>query len=87
MAVYDHSEISFFQSLKDVVMASNFLVLSAVLIFGDIWQMALAYSGAAWRANKTYSFKHNCQTAGVDENKTVCRPRNIKVNKHHNTTF
>jgi len=51
-----------------------FLVLSAVLIFGDIWQMALAYSGAAWRANKTYSFKHNCQTAGVHENKTMRRP-------------
>jgi len=80
-------KLVFFNPSRDVIMARNFLVLSAVLIFGDIWQMALAYSGAAWRANKTYSFKHNCQTAGVHENKTICRPSNIKVNKHHNTTF
>ena len=33
----------------------------------------------------TYSFNHNCETAGVHENKTVCRPSNIKVNKHHTT--
>ena len=29
--------------------------------------------------NATYSFSHNCQTAGVHENKTICRPSNIKV--------
>jgi len=35
----------------------------------------------------SYSFNNGCQTAGVNQNKTICRPRNIQVNKHTNTKF
>jgi len=35
----------------------------------------------------TYSFNHNCQTAGVHQNKIICRPSNIQVNKHPDTKF
>jgi len=37
--------------------------------------------------NITYSSNHNCQTAGVHQNKIICRPSNIQVNKHRNTKF
>ena len=35
----------------------------------------------------SYSFNNSCQTAGAKQNKTICRPRNIQVNKHTNTKF
>ena len=37
--------------------------------------------------NITYSSNHNCQTAGVHQNKIICRPSNTQVNKHPNTKF
>jgi len=37
--------------------------------------------------NITYSFKNSCQTAGVNQNKMICRPSNIQVNKHTNTKW
>jgi len=37
-------------------------------------------------SSTTYSFNHDCQTAGVHENRTICRRSSIKLNVHYNTT-
>ena len=47
-----------------------------------LWRPKGRFVYGTREGNVTHSFNNSCQTAGVNQNKTICRPSNIQVNKH-----
>ena len=74
---------------------SNLLTLSIEYTTKLIcWTLGTETKGWEWCGQAelnvtymTYSLNDNCQSASVHEDKTRCRPSNVKVNEHHDTAF